>query len=57
MRYGILKGLQLKGVAHFVDEAQEFAERFSGIKHIDWAENGEMVHSNGRPTGWKLVKM
>lgn len=58
MRFGIVRGPALKGVAHFVDEAQEFAARFSGItKQVTWTESGEMITLDGRPTGWKLVTL
>lgn len=57
MRFGIVRGRELKGVAHFVDEAQEFAHRFSRIKHANWNETGEMINLNGQPTGWKLVTL
>lgn len=48
---------QAKGVAHYVDEAQEFAERFSGIPHTTWTADGEMITlPDGEATGWRLLR-
>lgn len=57
MRYVVINGNAVIGVAHFVDDAQRCAERMSGIPFTTWTPAGELLQIDGTQTGYKLAMM
>lgn len=50
----VKKNTRTLGVANYVDEAKEFAERLAqpaGV--VRWNDGGELL-VNGSPTGWSI---
>jgi hypothetical protein len=42
------------GIANFLDEAREFAERLYGAAGASWSRQGELVGPDGTWTGWRV---
>lgn len=55
----IKRGVRVMGVADYVDEAREFAERITGwAETTTWLPNGHLIlNGSGEPTGWKIERV
>lgn len=58
MRLFIINHHGVQGVAHFPDDAKEFAERMTnpgGDKEVYWHPDTAELFLDGTPSGWKIM--
>jgi len=58
VKFAIMSDDTMKGVAWYVDEAQDFAVRvMASGEPVTWTPAGEMITLNGEHTGWRLMRI
>lgn len=55
MKYLVFQGTTMLGVAEYLDEAKEFAERVSVLPAPTWTNDG-LMYTNNVPSGWRVVR-